>query len=81
MGGVGHGGGPVLLMVSRQPYFNLTRVELAGDLQRNNLPTVRANVVSRLAGASSRLTCRKPERFSSRCHGFAKAIVRRVWPK
>jgi len=72
--------GSVLLMISRQPYFNLTRVELAGDLQRNNLATVRANVVSRLAGGFFSVDLSKTREVFESVPWVRKAIVRRVWP-
>ena len=70
----------VLTMVTRQPFFNLKRVELAGDLQRNNVATVRANVVSRLAGGFFTVDLMKTRDVFETVPWVRKAIVRRVWP-
>ncbi|MDE2594736.1 MAG: cell division protein FtsQ/DivIB [Burkholderiales bacterium] len=70
----------VLLMITRQPFFNLKRVELAGDLQRNNVATVRANVVSRLAGGFFSVDLMKTREVFESVPWVRKAIVRRVWP-
>jgi len=70
----------VLLLISRQPFFNLKRVELAGDLQRNNVATVRANVVSRLAGGFFSVNLMETREVFESVPWVRKAIARRVWP-
>ncbi|MDE1998701.1 MAG: cell division protein FtsQ/DivIB, partial [Burkholderiales bacterium] len=59
---------------------NLKRVELAGDLERNNVTTVRANVVSRLAGGFFSVDLMKTREVFESVPWVRKAIVRRVWP-
>ena len=39
-----------LTWVSRQPFFQIRQVRIEGELQRNNLPTVRANALPRIHG-------------------------------
>lgn len=70
----------MVLFISRQPFFNLKRVELAGDLHRNNVATVRANVVSRLAGGFFSVDLMKTREVFESVPWVRKAIVSRVWP-
>lgn len=69
-----------LQRLSRLPFFNLTEVQLEGDLVRNNLATVRANIVPRLQGGFFMLDLSRSREVFESVPWVRKAVVRRVWP-
>jgi cell division protein FtsQ len=69
-----------LTKLTRLPYFNLQRVQLEGDLQRNNLATVRANIVPRMQGGFFNVDLGKSRDVFESVPWVRKAVVRRVWP-
>ncbi|MBP7131934.1 MAG: cell division protein FtsQ/DivIB [Aquabacterium sp.] len=69
-----------LLKLARVPYFDLQRVQLEGDLQRNNLATVRANTVPRLYGGFFEADLQRSRGIFESVPWVRKAVVRRVWP-
>lgn len=66
--------------LARLPFFNLQRVQLEGDLQRNNLATVRANIVPRMQGGFFNVDLLKSREVFESVPWVRKAVVRRVWP-
>ncbi|MGC4061011.1 MAG: cell division protein FtsQ/DivIB [Aquabacterium sp.] len=66
--------------LTRLPYFNLQRVELEGDLQRNNVATVRANIVPRMRGGFFNADLNHSREVFEAVPWVRKATVRRVWP-
>jgi cell division protein FtsQ len=69
-----------LVRVGRLHFFHIDQVQLEGDLQRNNLATVRANVVSRLSDGFFQLDLGKSRDVFESIPWVRKAVVRRVWP-
>ncbi|HET6787115.1 MAG TPA: cell division protein FtsQ/DivIB [Aquabacterium sp.] len=69
-----------LSVLARQPMFNIARLTLEGDLQRNNLATVRANVVPRVNGGFFSVDLRKSREVFETVPWVRRAVVRRVWP-
>lgn len=69
-----------LQRLARQPFFNLTEVQLEGDLQRNNIATVRAHIVPRLEGGYFTLDLQKGREVFETVPWVRQAVVRRVWP-
>ncbi|AWI54654.1 cell division protein FtsQ [Aquabacterium olei] len=69
-----------LLRLSRLPYFQIDRIEIGGDLERNNLATVRANAVHRLQGSFFDIDLQKSREVFEAVPWVRKAVVRRVWP-
>lgn len=69
-----------LVKLSRLPYFHLQRVQVEGDLQRNNLATVRANTVPRLYGSFFQADLQRSRTVFESVPWVRKAMVRRVWP-
>lgn len=65
---------------SRQSFFDIRRIQVEGDLQRNNLATVRANVVSRLNGGFFTVDLAKAKEAFEAVPWVRHAVVRRVWP-
>lgn len=68
------------LWVARQPYFALRGIHLEGDTARNNVATVRANVVPRLAGNFFSLNLQAARDAFEAVPWVRHALVRRVWP-
>lgn len=66
--------------LTRLPYFNLQKVQLEGDLQRNNLATVRANIVPRMHGGFFNANLNRSRDIFESVPWVRKAVVRRVWP-
>ena len=69
-----------LIKLGRLPYFDLQRVQLEGDLKRNNLATVRANTVPRLYGSFFQADLERSRAIFESVPWVRKAEVRRVWP-
>ena len=69
-----------LLKLGRLPYFDLQRVQIEGDLSRNNLATVRANTVPRLYGSFFQADLARSRAVFESVPWVRKAVVRRVWP-
>jgi len=69
-----------LAKLSRLPFFNLQRVQIEGDLQRNNLATVRANIVPRMQGGFFNVDLARSREVFEAVPWVRKAVVRRVWP-
>jgi cell division protein FtsQ len=69
-----------LTKLSRLPYFNLQRVQIEGDLVRNNLATVRANIVPRMRGGFFNVELEHSREVFEDVPWVRKAVVRRVWP-
>ncbi len=70
----------LLTVLARQPFFTIRKVTLEGDLQRNNLATVRANVLPRVTGGYFNVDLRKSRDVFESVPWVRKAVVRRVWP-
>ncbi len=66
--------------LARLPYFTLVRVQLEGELVRNNLATVRANTVPRMMGNFFTVDLAKSREVFEAVPWVRKAVVRRVWP-
>ena len=66
--------------LTRLPYFNLQKVQLEGDLERNNLATVRANIVPRMHGGFFNVNLNRSREVFESVPWVRKAVVRRVWP-
>lgn len=69
-----------LTVLARQPMFTIGKLTLEGDMQRNNLATVRANVVPRIHGGFFNVDLRKAQEVFETVPWVRRAIVRRVWP-
>jgi cell division protein FtsQ len=70
----------LLTVLARQPFFTIRKLTLEGDLQRNNLATVRANVLPRVTGGYFHVDLRKSRDVFESVPWVRKAVVRRVWP-
>ena len=66
--------------LSRLPLFTLQQVQLEGDLSRNNIATVRANIVPRLPGGFFQTDLARAREVFEAVPWVRKAVVRRVWP-
>jgi len=69
-----------LVKLSRLPFFNISRLQVEGELQRNNLATVRANAVPRLNGGFFNQDLAKARDAFEAVPWVRRAVVRRVWP-
>ncbi len=69
-----------LVKLARHPYFNVQRLQLDGELMRNNLPMVRANAVPRLKGGYFNQDLAKAREAFEAVPWVRRATVRRVWP-
>lgn len=70
----------VLTLLARQPVFAIRQMTLEGDLQRNNLATVRANVLPRVAGSYFQVDLRQARDVFESVPWVRHALVQRVWP-
>ncbi|MBN8487454.1 MAG: cell division protein FtsQ/DivIB [Burkholderiales bacterium] len=66
--------------VARQPAFALRQIRLEGDTARNNAATVRAHVMSRLAGNFFTLNLQAAREAFEAVPWVRHAVVRKVWP-
>ncbi len=69
-----------LVRLSRLPYFTIERIEVGGDLHRNNVTNVRANVVHRLQGSFFGIDLQRTREAFEAVPWVRKAVVHRVWP-
>lgn len=70
----------LLTVLARQPFFVIRKLTLEGDLLRNNLATVRANVLPRVSGAYFNVDLRKSREVFESVPWVRQAVVQRVWP-
>ena len=66
--------------IARLPYFTVRRVQVEGELVRNNLATLRANILPRLQGSFLQMDLGKAREVFESVPWVRKAVVRRVWP-
>ena len=66
--------------IARRPLFAVGSVRLEGDLQRNNVTTVRANALPHLAGNFFTMDLEKARDAFEQVPWVRHATVRRVWP-
>jgi cell division protein FtsQ len=66
--------------IARRPLFAFGAIELTGDLQRNNVTTVRANALPHLAGNYFTMDLAKARGAFEQVPWVRHAVVRRVWP-
>lgn len=64
----------------RQPYFVIHKLSIDGEMQRNNLATVRANVVPRVEGSFFLVDLARARAVFESVPWVRQALVRRVWP-
>ncbi len=69
-----------LLWLTRTPVFTIRAIDLAGDLQRNSVPTVRANAAPRLVGNFFSVDLQAAQAAFEAVPWVRRAVVRRVWP-
>lgn len=69
-----------LRMLARTPFFGITQVTLDGELKRNNIATVRANIVPRVEGNFFRVDLPHARKVFEGVPWVRQATVRRVWP-
>ena len=67
-------------VVSRQPYFVIHKLSIDGEMQRNNMATVRANVVPRVEGSFFMVDLARAKAVFESVPWVRQALVRRVWP-
>lgn len=70
----------LLSVLMRQPQFTIREITIDGDLQRNNLATVRANVLPRLPSGFFMLDLAQARDVFETVPWVRRAVVRRVWP-
>jgi cell division protein FtsQ len=70
----------LLFAFVRQPVFALRSIRIDGDVARNSVSTIRANVASRLAGNFFTLDLAAGRRAFESVPWVRKATVNRVWP-
>lgn len=69
-----------LVKLSRLPFFNIQHLQIDGELQRNNLATVRANALPHLSGGFFNQDLFKARDAFEAVPWVRRAVVRRVWP-
>jgi len=69
-----------LLWLTRTPLFTLRGIDLAGDMQRNSVATIRANAAPRLAGNFFSVDLQAAQAAFEAVPWVRRAVVRRVWP-
>ncbi len=69
-----------VLWLMRSPLFPIRGVQLEGDLQRNSVPTIRANATPRLAGNFFSVDLQTSRAAFEAVPWVRRAVVRRVWP-
>ena len=73
-------GAAALLWLTRAPWFAIRAVQLDGDLGRNNVLTIRANAMPRLAGNFFSLDLQQAKAAFESVPWVRQAVVRRIWP-
>jgi cell division protein FtsQ len=68
------------LWVWRAPWLPIQRIQVVGDLSRNNVATLRANVASRLQGNFFSIDLHKTRATFEAVPWVRHAEVRRIWP-
>ncbi|HSN33202.1 MAG TPA: cell division protein FtsQ/DivIB [Ideonella sp.] len=66
--------------LARQPLFAIRSIEVAGDVARNSVSTIRANALPQLAGNFFSLDLGAARRAFESVPWVRRAVVRRVWP-
>jgi cell division protein FtsQ len=69
-----------VMWLMRAPWFAVRAIEIHGDVQRNSLPTIRANAVPRLKGNFFSLDLQAAREAFESVPWVRRAVVRRVWP-
>ncbi len=69
-----------LLWLSRSPWLAIRVIQLEGDLQRNNVSTIRANATPGLAGNLLSIDLDKARAAFEAVPWVRQATLRRVWP-
>ncbi len=69
-----------LVKLSRMHFFNIQQLQIDGELQRNNLATVRANALPHLSGGFFNQDLFKARDAFEAVPWVRRAVVRRVWP-
>lgn len=69
-----------LMWAARQPAFALRSIRIEGDMLRNSVATVRANVAPRLAGNFFTLDLAAARRAFESVPWVRQAVVSRIWP-
>ena len=70
----------LLLWLARSPWLNIRAVELEGELQRNNVATIRANAMPRLHGNFISMNLEQARAVFEAVPWVRQATLRRVWP-
>jgi cell division protein FtsQ len=68
------------LWVWRAPWLPIQRIQVVGDMNRNNVVTLRANVASRLQGNFFSIDLSKARAAFEAVPWVRRAEVRRIWP-
>ncbi len=69
-----------LAWLARQPYFQIRAIKVDGDLQRNNVTTLRVNVAPKLKGNFFTLDLKATRAAFEAVPWVRHAVVRRLWP-
>jgi cell division protein FtsQ len=69
-----------VLWLMRSPLFPIRAIALDGDLQRNSVPTIRANAAPLLAGNFFSVNLQQSRSAFETVPWVRHAVVRRVWP-
>jgi cell division protein FtsQ len=72
--------GGALLWLVRSPLFPIRAVQIESELARNSLPTIRANITTRLAGNFFSVDLQAGRAAFEAVPWVRRAVVRRVWP-
>jgi len=68
------------LWVARLPVFAIRAIQLEGELTRNSVTTIRANLASRLKGNFFTMDLQKTRAAFEAVPWVQRAVVHRVWP-
>jgi cell division protein FtsQ len=68
------------LWLMRSPLLPIKGIQLDGDLQRNSVPTIRANAAPRLSGNFFSVDLQAGRKAFESVPWVRHAVVRRVWP-
>ena len=69
-----------VMWLMRSPMFPIRGIQLAGDVARNSVPTIRANAAPRLAGNFFSVDLQTARRAFEAVPWVRHAVVHRVWP-